>query len=377
MAEVPRPVRRVLRDPVDEASFQRMWRAVGVRRARSWHGRRHRVVWIAAPLAAAAVVLAIVAISSPERADVVVAPTHGPLHTVGGAAPIAIAAAVRLSDGSRIVPSSSAEVRVVDNTGSSFATRLDRGAARFEIEPGGPRRWTVDCGLAVVSVLGTVFEVERDENRVRVAVERGVVRVDDRVNRRRRTLRAGDSIVIERPAPPAPRVEAPALAGDPVAIERRAPAASSWASLAREGEYHRAWAVLGRDGLVRESRRATPAELLALADVARLSGHPADAVAPLERLLAAHSGDANAGLAAFTLGVVHMDQLSDPRAAAAALDRALELGLPPSLQEDALARLAIARGRSGDTDGAAQAAGRYLQRAPDGARREEVRRWAP
>ncbi len=375
MAEVPRPVRRVLRDPVDEASFQRMWRAVGVRRTRSWHGRDRRAVWLVVPVAAAACAGVLVALSpSPERAAAPAAPAPEPI-TTRSADLSRITEAVRLEDGSRVVPSRQAALEVIESSRSRLGMRLDRGSARFEVEPGGSRRWTIDCGLAMVTVVGTIFEVERSEDRVRVAVERGVVRVDDRVSHRQVLLRAGDVVVIERAPPVAAAPEPVTPLPEPAA--RRPAVDPSWSSLAHDGEYHRAFALLGRDGLSREVRRAGPEELLALADVARLSGHPAEAVAPLERLLESHPSDGNAGLAAFTLGVLHMDQLGDPAAASRALERALSLGLPPSLQEDALGRLAIAHGRSGDSEGAARDATRYLERFPDGARRRQVGRWAP
>ena len=57
--------------------------------------------------------------------------------------------------------------------GDEAATR--RGGVRFEVEPDGPRRWTIETGLATVEVVGTVFEVERAPGAVDVRVERGVV----------------------------------------------------------------------------------------------------------------------------------------------------------------------------------------------------------
>jgi transmembrane sensor len=117
-------------------------------------------------------------------------------------------------------------------------------------------------------------------------------------------------------------------------------------------------------------------DLLALADVARLSGHPADAVIPLTRVVTEHAGDPRASLAAFTLGRLELDSLRHPALAAAAFERAMALGLPQSLQEDALARLVEARAQAADAPGARSAAEEYERRFPAGKRLDEVRRWA-
>lgn len=392
MAEIPKPVRRVLRDPVDEASYQRMWRAVGVRRATAWR-RRERLPWrraarIAVPAMAVAAAVAAVALGWPRGEAPPRSPAQkaaaGPLRTAAGGLPSALVSrpgagpvTTRFADGSRVTLTAGATLRARRNTARRFVTELESGRARFEVEPGGPRRWEVDCELAVVHVVGTRFEVEREPGRVRISVERGKVRVVDRVHRRDELLGAGASLLVEDEVPPAapPPTVAPATDGGTTA----GPAPSEtahWRALARDGEYDRAWHALGPRGLERETRAADAEELLALADVARLSGHPADAVAPLERLLRERPGNANAGLAAFTLGVIRMDRLGEPDEASAAFERALELGLPPSLRQDALARLVVSRGRAGDTDGAASAARRYLDQFPDGPRRTDVRRWA-
>jgi len=387
MAEVPRPVRSVLRSPVDEESYQRMWRAVGVRRAAAWRRAERGATRWAVGLSAAALaaaVIGLVATLAPERtAEVAHREAPGPLLTEAGDAPTQLTASTgagdrmtRFEDGSVIRVEGGTTVRAVENSGEAFSTELVAGTARFEVEPGGPRRWSVDCELALVEVVGTVFEVERSEGRARVAVERGRVRVRDRVRGVTHLLGPGEEVVVERERASAPTPPEPVPVPEADEPEATAPPTGRWRRLAQDGDYHAAWRQLGRRGLARESRRASPEDLLALADVARLSGHPAEAVAPLEQLVREHPSDANAGLAALTLGVIHMDQLGQPAPAAAAFERSLDLGLPTSLQQDALARLAVSRGRAGDRAGAAAAAARYLDRFPDGSRRSAVRRWA-
>lgn len=147
--------------------------------------------------------------------------------------------------------------------------------------------------------MGTRFTVERDEGQVEVSVERGVVRVTGAlVPAGRRSLRGGESLVIAGPAP-APASPAVASAAD---------AAPTWRQLAQGGDDDGAFALLGADGIGREARGARSVDdLFLLADVARRSGHPAEAVAPLERAIAAHATDPRAAVAAITLGRLHLE----------------------------------------------------------------------
>src|SRR5690606_24487822 len=101
-----------------------------------------------------------------------------------------------------------------------------------------------------------------------------------------------------------------------------------WSALARDGAYDRAYDALGPSGVPGELERAAPRELLLLADVARLSGHAEEAVAPLRRLIDENPGDPSAPIAAIVLGRLHQDALHHPVDAVRALERAIELGVP-------------------------------------------------
>jgi transmembrane sensor len=116
-------------------------------------------------------------------------------------------------------------------------------------------------------------------------------------------------------------------------------------------------------------------DLLALADVARLSGHPAEAVAPLERILAEFARDSQAPLAAFALGRLELDSLGRARAAALAFRKALDLGIPQALREDVLARLVEACARSGDVGAAGRAADDYRHEFPSGRYARAIDGW--
>ena len=253
------------------------------------------------------------------------------------------AQALRFADGSTAV-ALHPETRLVAlvDTAAAVTIALERGAARFDVVPDPHRRFRVEAAGITVEVIGTVFEVERLDAHVRVAVERGTVRVGDRL------LTVGQSGLFPLAA----------------AID------SDWRALARGGAFERAWARLDAGAPVGDE----PNELLLASDAARLSGHPADAATYLRRLLAAYPGDPRAPLAAFTLGRVLLDELGRPRDAALAFVRARELDEGGPLAEDALGREVEAWARAGDAGLARAAAERYLARYPDGARAAFVRR---
>src|SRR5690606_2313806 len=117
-------------------------------------------------------------------------------------------------------------------------------------------------------------------------------------------------------------------------------------------------------------------ELLLLADVARESGHPEEAAEPLRRVLSSFASDPQAALAALTLGKLELETLHRHLAAAAAFERAIELGLPAALQEQAYARRVEALARAGDRDAARRAAEEYRARFPAGRYLSNVDQWA-
>jgi transmembrane sensor len=155
-------------------------------------------------------------------------------------------------------------------------------------------------------------------------------------------------------------------------------AAGEWQNAVRDRDWNRAWDALGEAGLSRITQGSDDvAELLTLADVARLSGHPHNAVAPLERVVSAHAGDSRAALAAFTLGRVWLDSLGNPAQAIAPLERALSLKLPAGLEEDAEARLVEAYARAGNPQQARALAEGYRSHFPGGWRTSDIDRWSP
>jgi transmembrane sensor len=347
------PLKEGLRDPADEAAVSRMWQAIDARFPQR-RSRRSLSVLVA-PLVAAAAGVAVVALLRHDP---------GPLRMSDGNAIVAVNAPpagmrLALSDGSTIDLVGGARFEPIESSGSSFVAVLERGDAQFEVTPGGPRHWQVECGLATVEVVGTKFSCARSPQGLHVGVERGVVLVrSERIVNHVRRLAAGESIDIldekaaaaagtTQPAAGA-AVAAPSPTAEPASTENAGTTRAigpTWRELARSGHHREAFATLGTQGIRREVKRLGIADLFSLADVARLSGHPTEAVAPLQRIVDGFAADRQAPLAAFALGRLQLDDLNQPRAAATSFSRALELGAPQSLRDAVRARLAEAQAR--------------------------------
>jgi transmembrane sensor len=393
MSDTRFPLKDCLLDPVDEAAVHRVGERIDARMRRP-----HRRRTFSLALAGAAAVVAIVAVAARLNHHA------GPLRLDDGRELAAMEAGVAtreiaLSDGSRIRLSPGARIEPLQSSGTSFSAIVTQGRADFEVRPGGPRHWVIECGLASVEVMGTAFACDRAPGRLLLEVHHGAVLVrGERVPDRARRLSAGETLVLEEekghppvtddafalPALP----ETASLAGSPVAESstsvakgeearskgRLAPA-RSWRDLAQNGRHGEAFASLGTEGLRRESKRLGVSDLFALADVARLSGHPADAVVPLERILSDFANDAQAALAAFALGRLELDSLGQAQSAASAFGKALALGIPRTLREDVRARLVEAYARSGDAGAARRAADAYLDEFPHGRHMQAIQGW--
>jgi transmembrane sensor len=251
------------------------------------------------------------------------------------------------------------------------------------VKPNGPRTWRVECGPTTIEVVGTSFQIERNDAAVRVSVTRGTVLVrgpgvSDGVQK----LHAGQALSVTLPPKPANAVRAfasaPLADDDSLNEAETGPTEAAWREAAKNAKWSTAWEKLSVSGLRHESETAVRVrDLLLLADVARLSEHPREATVPLERIVAQYPNDPRAALASFTLGTMRLDLLSEPARAARDIAHAMELGLPHALAEDALARLTEAYARAGDSRRARDTAGQYRKRFPQGRRTNEIDRWSP
>ena len=115
------------------------------------------------------------------------------------------------------------------------------------------------------------------------------------------------------------------------------------------------------------------AALLEAGDVARLSHHPQEAIAPISRMLSRFPKDPRAPLAAFTLGLVYMQELGRAGDAARAFAQARQLEPEGLMAEDALARQVEAWFRAGESARARATAEEYVRLYPRGRRLQAVR----
>ncbi len=405
-----------LRDPLDEASLQRVWTQVQRRRAQ----RSRPWLWLVPALAVAALALFFVLPSSPE------APAgEFTLHTGGS---------MTLSDGARVaVQSGQVEIGARKE---GVRASVGVGKARFELPAG--RAWTLDCGQAELKASGASFEVVREEAGLRVSVSAGQLEVSGPRLAKPVVLGAGQGLevsapevaaapevlpatprrdrVVPPPAPASPLPSAPPPTKTAVApavplvtpksprpkaprVRPARPAAKPVVAAARSKPAARASKpepVAAAPKRAKPEPVAPPVEpevpkpaeepakpkpkpatmqaLLARADAARLSGRHGAAAAALEEVLAKHGRSPGAALAAFSLGRLYLERLSRPAAAVRAFKRALASGAPAGLVEDAYARLVEANVRAGDHVAARAATERYRRRFPRGRRLADIER---
>jgi transmembrane sensor len=248
---------------------------------------------------------------------------------------------MKLGDGSTVTPlSADSKIVLKQIAPSRVDVDFEGGSSHFDVQPNPQRSFVVASGDVRIIVLGTSFTLERSEERTRVSVDRGRVRVE--WPQGTRELSAGEAGWF----PPEP-----------------------WKELAERGDYQRAYRELAPK---KPAVRDEAAELLMAADVSRLSGHDEDAVPFLSRIVERHPRDPRAPLAAFTLGRVLVD-LGRHREAARGFADARRLDPQGSLAEDAFVREIEAWSRAGERDTAERRGEEYFSRFPDGRRADDVR----
>jgi len=253
--------------------------------------------------------------------------------------------ALKFRDGTQVrLHDADAEVLIASAQPGESRVLLRRGGARFEVTPNPSRRFVVDVGLVTVEVLGTEFDLVRDEDRVHVEVVRGTVAVS--WPGERRVLSEGERGVFPPLAAEQPPVPPPAEPQD-------------------------------------SQPRTKPSKLdveamLSAADAARRAGRPERALTILRRVLKEYPRDSRAPLAAFTMGRIELDR-RQYKAAARQFARVGRMG-SHSLAEHALAREIEAWDAAGKASKARGLAQEYLRKHPKGprtAQAERVLRGAP
>jgi transmembrane sensor len=263
---------------------------------------------------------------------------------------------LRLADGSTATAlDSGTEMSIVEDGNEHAALSLVRGRGRFNIMRRPTRTLEVHAGEVSVTVLGTVFSVERVADRVGVSVESGTVRVQ---------WRGGSAILQAGGAgwyPPLPVVEAPEWKTAPKRVLKPAEHRVSMAPQAPLSDS------------VSKAEVESAEDLLAAADRARLAGRAAEGADLLRSLLRNHRNDPRAPLAAFTLGRMLLMELAQPLDASFFFAEARRLSPHGPLAEDCMARETEALMRAGEPSLAKSRAKEYLHLYPDGRRAAAVR----
>jgi transmembrane sensor len=381
---LPQPLRQLTRPRLDERRLLGIWQKIE-QRSRPEQERRQRVLSPGRLALALSLTLLLVMGWTLLRPLAPRSPLL-PLATAEGQRFESLEAGaqhgerVSFADGSQIEADPGTRIEGLAATATEFVVLLRRGRARFSVTPGGPRRWLIEARGASVEVVGTVFSVESRAGVFAVHVDAGVVLIRssllaDGVQRLSagQTLRldVGLELELEPEATPAPEetgVNAPPERSAPPAA--RAPTRAGGEARSTRQRNARAPAQPQRANDSRSPDSAV--ELWARADEARRAGDAADAARLLQRLIEQFPRDSQAGLGAYTLGVLQLEQLAAPRAAAQRFRQALELGIATGLRESCYVRQVEALRHAGDEPAARQVARQYLRSFPLGEQREAM-----
>lgn len=277
------------------------------------------------------------------------------------AAPVAVTEArevVTLPDGSRVTLDPASHIAVTRVTAETVHVVLEAGAIDLDIPRAEARTFVVRAAQHEITVLGTAFRVQVDpdtDNEIlRVSVTRGRVQVARTDGSLQRVLGAGETwsttVAPTAPVPDAPL--APPPSAKPVEPSPVAPPPPL------------------------ESGRMSAKALLAHATEARAKGRSAEAASLFDQLRKQHRSDARAGLAAFELGRLRLDELRDAKGALEAFDDAIALSPAAPFREDADARRVDALDALGNA-GCAAARAAYLERYPQGVHVRAIRSRCP
>jgi TolA-binding protein len=291
------------------------------------------------------------------------------------------------SEGSSVVVRPGGRVRVLDTDASGAHVLVESGAVDVAIARRGGRSpsWSFDAGPLSVRVTGTRFNLgwSPREQRFSLAMSEGTVVVTGSCVSGPRSVRAGEALELTCGGKPgdaaalaprtvdatAPVVEAPAGSQPSAAVPvtpQGATGEKTWRELLRGGEAKRALLAAEKADFASVLATASQAELLGLADAARVAGQTDQAVTLLTTLRRRFPGSANAAAAAFSLGRIAFERRAAYSEAVRWFSTYLDEAPNGPLMGDAVGRLMESRHRKGDRAGARADAEQYLRRFPRG-----------
>ncbi len=301
------------------------------------------------------------------------------------------------NDGTQIVVQADSRARVMSTSPHGAQVLLERGALHASVVHRKDTRWTISAGQFVIQVTGTAFSATWDvsRERLRVDMDEGSVSVGSPCAPDH-DLKAGESFEWSCPRAQAPADVLPAASESPVAhpsaplravplpvasVATAAPSSShaaneakssaspaaevqkprpDWRSEAMRARYPEAWSIVLSNGQLDLPMSAQ--DTLLLANVARLSNHPADATRLYRTVRARFAGSHEAAIAAF-----HLARLSRAAESLVWLETYLREEPNGSFAADAFGRLIEIDVALGQAEGARLRAGAYLKRYPSGA----------
>jgi transmembrane sensor len=386
--------------------------------------RRSWLLWLGAPAAASCVAAALVLLLWPgARGPQALEVRIGEEARLGSAgtwveAPEAAAVAMRFSDGTRVDVAPESRARIAELSPNGAHLLLENGLVQVHVKHRAQAAWRISAGPFAVKVTGTRFDVRwnPEQDAFELDLREGHVEISGCVFGQSYELNAGQRAIAScrqgrlrvgshaelaaqaaheaEPAPaapapavvaapaappppaanPSPATQAKPAAGRPAAAHSRSsPAARTplrasdgWRALAKAGRYADALAAAHSSGFAAECRRADPADLILLSDLARYGRDYDDAAAALRLLRQRFAGSRQAAQAAFALGKLEFDQDGSYAEAAGWFRTYLRERPGGALAREASGRLLEATVRSGDNAAARELAAQYLRDFPNG-----------
>lgn len=287
-----------------------------------------------------------------------------------------------LAEGSQVAVDPSSTVTLASADESDVVLIVESGRAAFDVTKNPSRRFVVKADSVEVRVVGTKFTVQRDGHDVAVSVLRGIVEVREGEVVRRLTagerwsrgtglapeldeLEGEEEAATPRPTRSPPRVlrkHRSQATAEPSPAEPPPPAAPS--------------ELPSVDPPAVTSAAPAPADTFAAAMRARANGHAKEAMTLFQQVSERWPSSAYAPMSAFEWGRLALDSQDDPRQAARAFERTLELATSSSLIQDTLARLTEAYARY-DVSSCRRVQAEYLRRFPGGPHARGVSKACP